>query len=518
MAGRDAAGVNRFGWVVFTCFITALLCAPFVRVIYAVSDEGILLDGADRMLRGQRLYTDVFALLPPGGFFIVTGWFAVAGHSMMAARILAVLTAVGIAAFTFMTCQMVSGGVVWSALLVLGWVIMSLGDGVQISHHWFTTFFIMICCWASVVSLAGPPQWRRWPLLSGAAAGAALMVTPPQGALAAIAALAAFSGGNRRMARFGCYLLASVVIPICLLSYVLCSGLTVPAFNDVIIFNFTRYSRVQAVPFAWLANQQDELFRYGFPLAGFLTIVMIARNWRSALSDQVLRTCVAFATAGFVGCFPRPDIFHISVSFPLSCPLIAYCMGRLLQDWRPRHRYAVAVVAIGLGLPAVRSYVWKVEKAVHGHAVTTPRGNLVLAVNGAQQLLARIEETPADDRYFFYPTEELLPFLSARGQVGPLDWLQPDYSTPAQYQDACVAMMRSAQWFVVARMDASGWKAMFPGTPNPDVPERLQFENVLNNASWLVGQYGWFDLRRRVPGIDASACDAITGGPPSSDP
>ena len=47
--------------------IAAVLCAPFIRVV-GMGDEGVLLNGAERMLRGSRLYADFFEYLPPGGF------------------------------------------------------------------------------------------------------------------------------------------------------------------------------------------------------------------------------------------------------------------------------------------------------------------------------------------------------------------------------------------------------------------------------------------------------------------
>lgn len=86
----------------------------------------------------------------------------------------------------------------------------------------------------------------------------------------------------------------------------------------------------------------------------------------------------------------------------------------------------------------------------------------------------------------------------------------PDYNTPAQYQDACIAMMRSAQWVVVASLDLAGWKAMYPAMQDPAPKERVQFEHVLTSAFAFVDRDGWFELRRRVPGLDESACASIT--------
>ena len=78
---------------------------PFIRtVIETGGDEGVLLNGAERMLRGSKLYADLFEFLPPGGFLLTEAWFSIAGISLVSARSLAILTIVGIACFTYLAC------------------------------------------------------------------------------------------------------------------------------------------------------------------------------------------------------------------------------------------------------------------------------------------------------------------------------------------------------------------------------------------------------------------------------
>src|SRR5262245_19185150 len=92
-------------WLLFVALVTALLCMPFSRAIFWLGDEGVLLHGADRMLQGSRLYDDFFEFLPPGGFVITAIWFGLAGVSFVSARILAILTIVAIACFTYLACR-----------------------------------------------------------------------------------------------------------------------------------------------------------------------------------------------------------------------------------------------------------------------------------------------------------------------------------------------------------------------------------------------------------------------------
>jgi hypothetical protein len=483
---------------------------PFLRTIYAVSDEGILLDGAERMLRGGRIYDDFFAYLPPGGFVIVAAWFGIAGVSMLSARVLAIATIVGIACFTYMTCRLVSRNALGSAVLALGWVVMSQGALTQVSHHWFTTLFAMICGWASIGSITDRQRWLRWPLIAGIAGGAAGMVTSTRGALAVLAAMTTFSTGPNYKAKSGIFVLATAIVPIGLLLYVIWIGALPAAFDDVIVFDATQYAGVQAVPFAWGASQQNLPLEFLFPFAAILTLLTFARDWRTGLHDRIFRSCIAFGIAGVVGCYPRPDIGHVAFAAPMALPLVAYCMQRLTQSWQPIYRYVAAAVMIIACIPAARAFSWAVQNSLHLATVQTPRGSVAFTVDGARELVARVASTPPGATYFFYPVEELLPFLTARMQVGPLDRLVPDYNTPAQYQDACIAVMRSAQWIVLASLDSAGWKAMYPAMRDPDPKERVQFERVLTSAFAFVERDGWFELRRRVPGLDESACSSIT--------
>src|SRR5687767_12222920 len=84
---------------------TFALCLPFMDAVFGLGDEGMLLHGAERLLRGQRLYFDFFEFLPPGGFVIVAAWLDITGISIRSARLLAILAITGIACFTYLACR-----------------------------------------------------------------------------------------------------------------------------------------------------------------------------------------------------------------------------------------------------------------------------------------------------------------------------------------------------------------------------------------------------------------------------
>jgi hypothetical protein len=487
-------------WLLLVGLIAAVLCAPFIRTVFGLGDEAVLLNGAERMLRGSTLYVDFFEFLPPGGFVLTEAWFSIAGISIGSARSLAILTIVGIACFTYLACQQACKNAPLSALLATGWVVMSQGPWTQVSHHWFTTLFSMVAAWSALASIEHPQRWLRWPLIAGAVAGMAVMVTPHRGALVMLAAVTAFLHLRRRRAELFAYVLGCALAPAGLLAYLAGHHALVAAFDDVIRFTATRYAAIQTVPFGFSGEKHP--LTYLFPLAALLTLLVCARDWRACLRNRL------------------PDITRIRFAVPLAYPLLAYCMTRLAQWWRPawwRYRYVVLVVAgvvIGLCAPSVLFFLQLSEEALRAKIVPTPRGGVAIfgpLRAGGPELLARIAATPIGDAYFFYPVLSKVSFLTAREQVSKYDVFMPGYTLPSQYQDACISVMRRASWVVIDRRwtDPNVLKQLFPAMRDAQPQETKRFEQALDGGFELVAQEGAFEVRRRREGINDTVCAGI---------
>ena len=327
LAARKA---SHFGWAagLAVIFIAVLLCMPFLRNDARLGDEGIWLNGADRMLGGERLYSDFFEFLPPGSFLLVEGWFRIAGQSFFAARILATLTIAGIACFTYLSCLEASKHLVISAASALAWAIWSqLVWNLQISHHWFTTLLSMISAWAALRSIRPGPALSSMPLLSGFTAGAATIFTPHNGALTALASLTAFVGPAGTRQAFFKFAASCLVIPIVICLYLVSRGSFAAAFADVILFPATRFSYdVWSVPYANGGSPSNPL-KYIHSINAIMIVLVCVLGGRSAWRDRTLWTSAALALASVIGIYPRPDVAHIAFTLPLSLPLTAYCLA-----------------------------------------------------------------------------------------------------------------------------------------------------------------------------------------------
>src|SRR5580704_19367400 len=74
-------------WIAAGLFVVACLylCA-FRRFMLLDPDEGIVLQGAERILHGEVLYRDFFSLLTPGSYYLLALLFKVSGSSFIVAR------------------------------------------------------------------------------------------------------------------------------------------------------------------------------------------------------------------------------------------------------------------------------------------------------------------------------------------------------------------------------------------------------------------------------------------------
>jgi hypothetical protein len=484
-------------------------CLPFLRSIFWVGDEGILLQGADRLLRGEQLYHDFFEFLPPGGFLLTAGWFGLTNVSLFSARVLAAFTFIGIACVLYSIAIRVSCSTMASIVGIVAFVVTSQGGwGMQISHHWFTTLF----CVSLLLSLLIWIDTRRlsWVVLAGLAGGAATMITPSRGALAVMAGLLALTDGRRfNVTALTHYLVAVAVLPTLLIVYVASQGSLSAAFDNVVAYPAVHYSNVQSVPYGFGADVQNMPLNFIFPVAAFLAMVHFFRDWCEAIRDRTLHVCAAFALAAFVGLLVRPDTVHIAFAAPLVLPLVLYSGRRFLSGFRPIQVATITAVVFAMALPTA-SLLIRAYLVIQTPVIETPRGAVRILREDAKLIIRRVADLPVDSTVFYYPYDPILAFLTARGHPSRLDIFVPNYTTPNQFEEECRAVMRSTDWVVVDRLVIDSWQQIFPAMRDPMPPERVLFESAIERSFSLVAKEDAFDLRKATM-KDESICSDISG-------
>lgn len=497
---------NRIRLAVVALF-TGLSCLPFLRSIFSLGDEGILLQGADRLLHGEALYRDFFEILPPGGFLLTASWFEITDVSLLSARVLATFTFIGIVCILYSLALRVSCSTTASTVCVALFVVMSQGDWMQVSHHWFTTLFCMLALLGSLVWI--DTNRLPWLILAGLAGGAATMVTPTRGSLTVMAASFALAGRGFSNVSAVTYVLAVSVFPSLVIVFIAFQGSLRAAFDNVIAFPAAHYSGVQGVPYGFGASAQNMPLNFIFPIAAFLGLMHFIYYWRAALPDRVLWVCAAFALAAFVGLLVRPDTAHITFAAPLVLPLILYSGRRFLSAFTPLRFATIAVVTFAMTMPTA-VLLMKAYLVIQTPAIETPRGRAKIFREDANSIIRRVADLPFDSSVFYYPYDPILAFLTARGHPSKLDIFVPNYTTPNQFEQECRAVVRSADWVVIDQLISQNWARFFPAIRDTMPRERILFETALKRSFTLVADEGEFDLRKATM-KDEGICGDVAG-------
>ena len=499
---------NAVGALIVVIF-SALICAPYWRSLFWLSDEGVLLHGAERMLQGERLYGDFFEFLPPGGFVLTATWFLMAGFSFLSVRLLAILTIVLIAVIVYLVSMDISRNARLSSFFVIWWVVISQGHWTIVHYHWFATLFSMVALWAVMKSVDRASHSAAWPFLAGLAAGASAMMVETCGTWAMLAASAAFLWPRGQRSLLGFYLLGCVTVPLMLLLYLASINSISDAFDDIILWTSMHYSSIQIVHFGAGVGPMTFPLALFFPTAAVLWTMAFRGRWRWLLQDKKILVCGAYAIAGFAGSFPRPDVDHIAFNVPLGLPIFTYCAVRVRKRFPIRSRMisgtAGVLAFLFVGVPVLMAEFQAVV-ALKAPVVTTPRGPVALVrppgpdvLTGLGEIIQRIGQTPQDGRFYFFPSDSTLSFLSARKDISPVDYVVPYYTTPSQYRTVCRSVMESASWAVIDRRlsDPAFLHMIYPAMPLSQPNETKRFAAALTAGFDLVAVAGNFELRSR---------------------
>src|SRR5438874_9735698 len=151
--------------VALTVFVTACTYLFVFRRYTAMEpDEGIVLQGAQRILGGEVLYRDFFSFFTPGSYYFLALIFKIFGSSIIVARTALVIFGAAFSAITYVLCRRVcSRG---SALFVAAIITLStLPYRFLVLHNWDSTLWacLSVYCAVRLIETRG----RAWAFAGG---------------------------------------------------------------------------------------------------------------------------------------------------------------------------------------------------------------------------------------------------------------------------------------------------------------------------------------------------------------
>jgi Dolichyl-phosphate-mannose-protein mannosyltransferase len=505
--------------------VTSLLLWLYGDLLVFTNDEGILLEAAQRMLRGQKLYVDFFGYMSPGSYWLHELALRLFGATLRSGRIVMILGfAVQCAFVLWLTSHFTSRSVAWACATFF--IVFQISQpALLIPNHRIDSAAI------SLVSIAFCLQgfWtakRRWWIAGGASVVLATLCTPSI-ALVAMVTVGWLLCRRELRCYFWSYAGGVLFAAVLFIGIMASTGILLPFLNQMVWLR-TNYSEVNWMRYGSIIGGYSASFRnlspsgylihlgilVCFALPAILPILVLAgwvveyfsrRQRQQSLPKglpvwYLLACVVAYVTSTL----PRPDITHLAFVAALSYALAAILIGRYLS-------VVSQTVVLVLLLP------W--AAAVGGRIVVNARG-----LEKLESAVGTLRVNPADadglkrlqlfvkpgDRIFVHPYMPLLYFLTQAENPSRFSFLAPGMMSEREERTALLELQAKPPKSVLyLRLEREEFLRIFPNAARLD----HRFRNL---ERWIELNYSPLDpplsvagyelwTRRTAPDVSASA-------------
>lgn len=434
----------------------------FVRYTSIEPDEGILLQGAQRILRGEVLYRDFFSFLTPGSYYWLALLFKVFGSSFVVARVALALTGSALSLFCYVLARRVCSMQV--ALLTTGLVTLTcLPFRFLVLHNWDST---LVACAAvySALRLLETQRWH-WAFAMSSLAALTFLFEQSKGAgliLGIVVGLLTLTllGGQQ-------FLLNKSQITAMALGFALPFASAICYFAAVHgllamvsdwLWPLRHYSVANHVPFGYQNFSQatrNLLLGTGSATERIVTLVILVpcfllpvlpiaalalgvhwtiRSYKTDLSARgayYILMCAILSGLLVSILVSRDDILHFVYLEPLLALVLAWLMeacdvpGRYWKSARPCLNAFLVVAFLGMSL----ALLLRMTRATV--SLETRRGQVTLPA--ADTVIPYVQAHVAPGTTILsYPYLPLYYYLTRTHSPGRYDYFQPGMNTPRQ--------------------------------------------------------------------------------------
>jgi 4-amino-4-deoxy-L-arabinose transferase-like glycosyltransferase len=469
----------------------------FRRYTSVEPDEGIVLEGAQRILRGEVLYRDFFSFFTPGSYYLLALLFRIFGNSFLVGRLALVFVGGIYSMVTYLLARRVCAR--GSALFAAGIVTLTtLPYRFEVLHNWDSTLWSCLAVYAAVRWLESP-HWK-WAFATGSFASLTFLFEQSKG------------GGLILGLGVGLTAITMLDLPLKLWSRIqilaLAAGLAWPfaltlAYfgaqhsNSVMLGDWfwplRHYSLVNHVPYGyqnWSEKIRHLLFRTGSLAVRAVTILVISplflipllplfstgllaywvvRTWRRNAPPPVCAYYILMCSVLFgllisvvIG---RADIIHFMYLQPLLALVLAWMVegrdipGRAFIVVRP---YFVTYLIFGFLLFSapllLRATGAPYRIKTHRGLIRTPENDTVLKYVQAH--------VAPGGTILVYPYLPLYYYLTDTYSATRYAYFQPGMHTPEQAQEMLSEI--EAKRVSVVLFEPSFWEKIpnsWPSTP-----------------------------------------------------
>ena len=448
-----------------TVVLLFLACLAYLWVFRRFTsmepDEGIVLQGASRVLDGQIPYRDFFSFYTPGSFYLVAALFRLFGNSFLVARSSLAVAGAICSVVTYVLCRRVcSRGI--SLLAAVLATMTGAAFRFLVLHNCYSTLFACLAVYAALRFVGTLSS--RWGFAASSLTAITFLFEQSKGGGLALGLLLGFvllgkRGGpsHSQWAAAGIGLAWPFLLTF---GYFAWHGALRETIQDW-LWPLHHYTAANHVPYGWQNwsdHARDTIFRTGpvaariakmiavspgfvipvLPLVGCVFLAYWALKIRQAPVESSRARyfiVIGSASAGLLLSvfMVRADILHFIYLVPLWYVVLGWVLSaptasRALLRFRPAMIFYVALAFGMLG--------FAVLLATTGarNTIRTRRGEITTAEPDTVVPYLQAH-TKAGDEFLIYPYVPLYNYLTATRSPSPYDYFQPGMNTRKQAEE-----------------------------------------------------------------------------------
>ena len=459
--------------------VAAVLLALHGQRMVMTNDEGIVLESAQRMAAGGRIYVDFFGYMSPGSYWLQALVFRLLGVALWTGRLIVILDfALQCALVYWLAARLAASVASWRAAtaVTLTFAGFQVADPAFLTstHRWDSATFALLGLCLTVSAVRDGRRWK-WSL-SGGALAAAAWCTPSVAIVAAVVALWLAVSRERRNSLIP-LLGGAAAIGLAGIATLMSTG-SLGAFFAQMAWLRQNYSGVNVLPYGSIIGGYRALFEgsHGIfeTIVRLILIVCVALPailpplaillgglalWRSkpGESREVLVLLLPAVAALAITAFPRADVMHLAFIAALPYVLVGVALASLLPA---RAGSWLSIVSILLATVFASNYArgWR-----ESSPVASPAGTLQVARDQAPDVQRLMQQVHRGDSLFVYPYMPMQYFVTQARNPTRYSYLMPGMMTRSQETEALGELeARPPEWLLYMQLSREELLRVFP--------------------------------------------------------
>jgi len=501
--------------------VAALLLALHGQRMVMTNDEGIVLESAQRMAAGGRLYVDFFGYMSPGSYWLQALVFRILGVALWTGRLIVILDfALQCALVYWLAAKLASWRAATAVTLTFAGFQVADPAFLTSAHRWDSATFALAGLCLAVSALSDGRRWK-WAASGGALAAAAWCT--PSLLILAIVVMVWLAVSRERRSNLIPLLGGAAAIGLAGIAALMSTG-SLGAFFAQMAWLRQNYSGVNVLPYGSIIGGYGGLLEgsHGILETAVRLILMACvalpailpplaillgglALWRGQPREQrdVLTLLLPAVAALAITVFPRADVMHLAFIAALPYVLVGAALANLLPA---RAASWLSIFSILLAAIFASNYVrgWR-----ESSPVSSPAGILQVARDQAPDVQRLMQQVHRGDSLFVYPYMPMQYFVTQAQNPTRYSYLMPGMMTRIQESEALAELeARPPEWLLYLQVPREELLRVFPNGAGLD----WRFAEL---ESWMQQNYrpvegpsvsvGGYRLWRRASAPEAAA-------------